>query len=92
MTELGADIVQHYLVGPGVLGCGPTAQTILNDPSHHVDKGAEVDERDFRFPAIGNVSSRVKRNGIPDDVGFRLWILVGVQELARSVGAIHLEA
>ncbi|REE24137.1 hypothetical protein B0G71_7437 [Paraburkholderia sp. BL27I4N3] len=29
-----------------------------------------MDKRDFRLPAIGNLSGRVKRNGVPDDVDF----------------------
>ncbi|WP_181916889.1 hypothetical protein [Paraburkholderia sp. BL27I4N3] len=37
---------------------------------HDLDMSAEMDKRDFRLPAIGNLSGRVKRNGVPDDVDF----------------------
>ena len=39
----------------------------LHTKSHDVDKGTEMDERDFRLPSVGDVGEGVERDRIPDD-------------------------
>src|SRR5260221_2180376 len=64
----------------------------LHTKSHDVDMGAEIDERDFRLLAVGDVGYGVERDRIPDDFGFRLRVIVRKQETAGGVSAVHFKS
>nr|WP_246208347.1 hypothetical protein [Bradyrhizobium rifense] len=64
----------------------------LHTKSHDVDVCAEMDERDFRLLAVGDVGEGVERYGIPDDLGFRRRVIVRKQEAACGVSAVDFKS
>ena len=64
----------------------------LHAKSHDVDVGAEMDERDFRLPTVGDVGEGVERDRIPDDFGFRLRVIVCKQKTAGGVSAVDFKS
>ncbi|MNG11929.1 hypothetical protein D3C84_955050 [compost metagenome] len=54
--------------------------------------GAEVNEGNLRLFAVGDASTRVKRDCIPHEFSFRLRITVLKQEAASGICAVDFKA